>query len=477
MSNQTTPKPKNFKKKVVRGGIFLTLRKLVASALSLVSILVIARVLGPEQYGIVAIAAGTFYFFKWISHLGLGIYLVRQTQVSEHQAEDVLAFYTTVGFAFCGLIWLSAPIFGWWTGREEVMLAFRCLPLAVWFDSLSSVSIAMMERDLRFDEVGLIETVSQVTNYLVAIPWVLVYASFWGPVAGIVVQFLVQLCLARYRYPVRWRLRWRRQTLKPALRYGLTYSGSDLILSLRALTIPMIVSRLAGIEAAGLIGISIRFAEQLAMLRIVIRRMAISVMSKLLDSHQQVRRTISEGMVYQVLLVSPVCALFSCLSMWLVPLIFGERWIPSAQVFPLVAFSIIIATVFDLHVGTLYATGKNSKVAQFNAVYIGVLWAGSVLLIPQLGVWGYGLAEVISLPSYWLIHQFLSKLFGSPDYRPGIAFILATLPALFLGVVLPIVPSLLLFFVCYGGLLVVYPRGRKIVQKLWTTWQGRSSPV
>ncbi|MGF1512188.1 MAG: oligosaccharide flippase family protein [Elainellaceae cyanobacterium] len=469
-------RPEGLKEKVIRGGLFLTLRKLVAAAFSLVSVLLIARVLGPEKYGIVAIALGTFYFFKWICKLGLNVYLIRQTDISRDSAEQVLAFFTTVGFLLCCLLFLSAPAFGWWTERTEITQVIRWLTLPVWFEMLASASVGMMERELRFAEVGLIETAAQITNYAVAIPIVLIYQTVWGPIIGVIAQFGLLLGLARWLSPVSWGWRWKMKTLKPALHYGLTYSGSDLILSLRALTVPMLVSRLAGIEAAGLVSISVRFVEQLAMLRIVVRRMSISVIAKFLDSPDRIRRTISQGMAYQILLVGPFCALFSCLALWLVPLMFGERWLPSARLFPLVALAIIVATLFDLHSGALYAIGKNNKVAQFNAVYIGLLWLGCGLLIPRYGIWGYGIAEILSLPSYGLMHIFFSQTFGSPNYRLGIGFLLATLPALLGGIVLPLGLSVLLFVVSYGGLLIASKQSWEVIQKLWLNWKSRPSP-
>ncbi|MFQ4138989.1 oligosaccharide flippase family protein [Nodosilinea sp. PGN35] len=465
------------KAKVVRGGISLTVGKLAAVVLSLVSVLFIARLLGPEQYGIVAITLGTFYFFIWISKFGLNVYLVRETSLEGDSVRQILAFFVTAGLVFCGLLYLSAPLFGWWTGRAEIAATMRWIALPVWLEMLASVPIAMLEREVRFAEVGLIEIAAQIANYLVAIPLVLVTQTYWGPVVGIGVQFAVLLGLAQWRHPVPWGWRWQPTVLTPALRYGLGYSGSDFILSLRSLTIPIVVSRLAGVEVAGLVSISVRFVEQLAILRIVVRRMSISVMAKLLDAPEKVRQTISRGMAYQMLLVGPACGLFACAAMAVVPLMFGDRWIPSAQIFPLVAVAIIAATLFDLHVAALYAIGRNDKVAQFNAVYIGLFWLGCLLLIPAYGIWGYGLAEVLAIPAYGLMHRFLSQTFGAPDYRQGAMFMLATLPPLFSSLWLPVGPSGLVFLLSYGGLLAVSREARQLVRELLLSWRSRRQPV
>ena len=50
--------PRNLKEKVLKGSIVLTVRQIIGSILSLVSVLVVARTLGPEQYGIATTAIG-----------------------------------------------------------------------------------------------------------------------------------------------------------------------------------------------------------------------------------------------------------------------------------------------------------------------------------------------------------------------------------------------------------------------------------
>ncbi|NJM57390.1 MAG: oligosaccharide flippase family protein [Synechococcales cyanobacterium RU_4_20] len=71
----------DLKKKILQGGIVLAIRQLITSVFSLVSVLVVARVLGPEKYGIVAIAMGIFYFLIWTNKLGIGVYVLRQTEL------------------------------------------------------------------------------------------------------------------------------------------------------------------------------------------------------------------------------------------------------------------------------------------------------------------------------------------------------------------------------------------------------------
>ena len=457
------PTSKILKEKILKGGISLSIRQLLVTVLSLVNVLVIARILGPERYGIVTIILGIFYFFTPTLKLGLHVYLVRKPNLLKNDLEQVIAFYNTAGVAVIGLLWSVAPFIGWWTGKSEVTQGLRLVLPALLLDQVSRISITMLERELRFAQVGIIEALAQIANYLLSVILVLSGWGYWGPIVGTVARYVVQASLAYFFYPVPWHWRWNWQYLKPALYYGLSYSSSDWLLNLKNLRAPLLVSRLVGVEVVGLISIAIRLADQLAILRMVARRMSISVMSKLIDNPKQTRNAISQGMAYQALLIGFVCAIFSCISAWIIPIMFSEKWLISAKVFPFIALGTMIGGIFDLHASTLYATGHNYDVARRNLYFVVILWLATSLLMPFLGIWGYGLAEIIALPSYYWIHISVTKLFGSPNYQNVFWLTLASIIPLFSGIFLPPILGLLILIISYGLLFFFNSNIRKIV--------------
>jgi O-antigen/teichoic acid export membrane protein len=463
-----------FKGKILRGGVSLTIRQLLVAALSLVNILVIARMLGPGLYGIVTIVLSIFYFLTLVCRLGLQVYIVRKPELTETEPEQILSFYNTLGIVLCLLLWCIAPLIGWWTGHIEVTNAFRGVLPALWLDMVSRVPTSMLEREMKFGQVGLLEALARVVMYFSAIPIVLIGWSYWGPVIGTVLGYAVQTALAFYFYPVPWRWRWQWKLVQPAVNYGITYSGSDWILNLRRLRLPLLVSRLGGVEVVGFISIAIRLSEQLSILRLVVRRMSISVMAKLLDQPDKARSVISRGMAYQALLIGPICAAFSCTSAWLIPIMFSPEWLISAKIFPFIALGTLVGGIFELHASTLYAMGHNYEVAQRNAWYVGILWLATLILLPLMGMWGYGLSEVIALPTFYLIHRSIAKLLGSPDYWDAFWITLASSIGMFAGAFLPPMMAIGVLIVSYGAIFVFNPGIRKIPVDIWS---ARRSPA
>ncbi|MBD2089100.1 oligosaccharide flippase family protein [Microcoleus sp. FACHB-1515] len=442
--------------------------------MSLVSVLVVARILGPKDYGIVSVVLGLYYFFSWLGKFGLPTYLIRQPDLQENTFQQILAFFNTTGLATCLLCWLAAPAFGWWTGHSEVTAIIRWLPIPLWLEAVASVSISRQERDLGFAQIGVIETISQISNYIVTVPLVFMQWSYWAPIAGLVTQAAVLAIAARRLHPIPFQWRWNWSAVRPALRYGLAFASADWIASLRVLTVPLIVTRFAGLEAAGIISIAIRLVEQVSTLRLVLRRMSISIMSKLVDDAYSIKKAISYGMAYQAIIVGFTCAIFACAAGWIVPLVFGSEWLLSSKIFPLIAFAMMVKSTFDLHNSALNAIGKNLEVAWRNFVYIVLLWLGCILLIPSFGLWGYGIAEILALPSYWLVHRALTTLYGSIDYSQALWFTAAAVPALVAGNYLPIALSFGVLVGSYSTLLFI-PSTRKVILEIWSVIRSRGA--
>ncbi|MGD1855743.1 MAG: oligosaccharide flippase family protein [Leptolyngbyaceae cyanobacterium] len=457
---------KSLKSQVLKGSFYLTLRQLLASGFSLVSTLVIARVLGPESYGLVAAALGIFYFLRWTSRFGLGAYLVRKPDFVQEDAEQILAFYNTGGILLCGVIALAAPLFGWWVGHEEVTKILWVLTPAIWLDMVTIVSSSLINRSLRFDQISLLEAVAQTLNYSISIPLVLVFNSYWGPIVGTLVQFVLATIMARHFYPVRWGFRWQWKIMKPALTYGLTYYGSNLLFNLRSLTVPLFIGRLVGIEAVGITNIAIRMVHQLMLLRHVLKRMSVSVMAKLTDDPQAIRRALTKGMTYQALMMGLVCGGFSSCASWLIPTVFGDKWLLSAQIFPLIGIATLVGAIFDLHTAVLYAVDRNNMVSWLNFAYTGLLWLSCLLLAPVLGIWGYAIAEILAIPAYYLAHRAINQQFGSPKYGLVFNFVLAAIPPSLVSIWYPPIVNVSVFLLSYGILFLVSSDARQLLGEL-----------
>jgi PST family polysaccharide transporter len=418
--------------KVMVGGAFLALRQALGMVISLGSILFLTRAAGPAAYGVFTAAMAVFGFVQCLTQWGLSVYLVRQEGEERldafHQAATLLAVLGLAGFALTAA---AMPALAGWTnlpGFGPVLLAVMAtLPLAL----VTQVAIARLERQMRYKHLAQIELTGQLTYFLAALPLALSAHGAWAFVVGYWANQLQSTVLIHRAAGFLPRPTWQPALIREMLSYGLAYSASTWIWALRNLVNPMIVGRYAGAEAVGYVALAIRFVSILSFIKNAAWRISIAALGRLQHAPAQMTHAISEGMRYSVLGLGPILTGFAIVAPWLVPLLYGPQWTPVALVFPWIALGSLGHAVFQLHFSALHVLRRNAEVSSFYALHVLLFAGAAAYFVPRFGLIGYGWAEAVALPGYWLIHAWTAYRVGRPRYGPTAVWLAAWLVPLF----------------------------------------------
>ena len=418
----------------LKGGMFLAGRQALGMALGLIGIVLITRIIGPQQYGFFAACVAILGYIRSFASLGIDVYLVRKpgdlTQEDLNQAFSFLLVVTTV-FGV-GLYILRDPM-ARALGMPEVGPLFGVLALTVPFSLIHVPAMAQMDRALAFKQSAVNEVLSQALQYLVAVPLALTGAGAWSLVAGWMASTL-SMCVLTYRSAgYRPGFHWDRTLVRQMLGYGIAFSSSIWVWQLRLLVNPVVVGRFAGAEAVGYVALAIRICEMLSFAKGAVWRVSIAALSRMANDAERLRKSINEGMRLQAISVALPLAAFAILAPFAVHGIFGEKWDPVVQVYPFISVGYLANSLFNLHSSVLYVLRENWSVTIFHAAHV-ILFAGSaMLLVPSMNIFGYGWAEIAALGSYVLIHSMVQRRIGSPSYAGALIWFLSGSGAIVLG--------------------------------------------
>lgn len=425
-------RPGSLRGLVMRGGAYLSVRQVLGMALSLGGVVLLTRAIGPANFGLYASALGIFTFLQNLTQGGIRAYLVRQQgEVRDevyHQAFTLLLLF---GAGSSLLVLMGLPLLEGWvqmTGFGPVALAmFLSLPVAL----LGKVPLARLERDLDYKRVAMYEFFGMAGFYAVALPLAFRGFGVAAPIVGWWVQQLLLLGVGLYAARYRPRLRWDREMAGHMVRYGLSYSASNWVFQLRELVNPLVVGRYLGPEAAGYVALAIRLVKRLTVTKEIAWRLSLPALARLQQDMPRLVRAVTEGMQLQLLVMGPLLVGFGWLAPWFVPFAFGPEWSPVLEVYPFIALSYLVNAVFSMHSSALYALQRNLKVVSFSLIHVALFAGGAFFLVPRVGLVGYGLAELIALASYAVIHVNFARVVGSPSYLLTGAWGLAAGLALF----------------------------------------------
>jgi O-antigen/teichoic acid export membrane protein len=440
------------REKVLRGGIYLSLREGVGLAAGIIGILLLTRIIGPTQYGIYRVALEVVAYFAGVARWGLDAYLVRRADPpSREDYNQVFSVLLVGSLCLMAAGFSTLSLLGSWLGDVRYFPPLYVLLASLPFTVLSIPSLAMLERELDYRKVAGLETGGRLLYHGSAVLLAFCGWGFWGAVAGYVL-WQVWTTLGSWflaRYVPRWSWSW--HSTKGMMKYGVGYSSSIWIYSLRSLVNPLLVGRYLGPEYVGYVSLTARLVEVLGFVKAATFRLSMVVLGKVQDDMVRLRRGVEEALGLQSLAMGAPLSFFALAAPTILPSLIGSRWSPALQVYSFIALGYMLNALFGVHASVLYVRKCNRAVINAYVMYVLLFVAAAFLLIPPLGIWGYGAAELIALPAYGLLHRSVHKLFEF-SYRRAAPWLIAFPPLLFypnfgwplgLGLLLPAMAVLL----------------------------------
>lgn len=172
------------------------LGELGARVLGPLTFIVLARVLVPEDFGVVAAATVVVSLAQVLCELGLAKALVQRSERVEEAANTAFWMNGVFGLLLTALAWSLAPAVASFFGDPRIGLALRALSPIMLLAGLSAVPLALLQREFRFKALFWSRLAGAVLPAVGGIPVALAGGGYWALVAGTLAGQLAQsLCL------------------------------------------------------------------------------------------------------------------------------------------------------------------------------------------------------------------------------------------------------------------------------------------
>lgn len=236
-------------RRVVTGAAFMIAARLMVRLLSMVSILVLARLLVPEDFGLVAIASAAIAFAEVLSVTNYTVVLIRQPTASRDLYDTAWTLNIIRSTLLGALIAGTAPWQAALLGDPRIAHVLMVVALGIMMDGFTSIGMARLQRDMRFDTLFRFQVVQKVVAFAVSVALAVLLQNYWCLVLGNIAAKLICVPYSYWLAPHRPRLCLRQ--------YGELLRFSGWMLAINALgTVDahgsnLILGRLAGLPALG----------------------------------------------------------------------------------------------------------------------------------------------------------------------------------------------------------------------------------
>lgn len=169
--------------RTARGGMITVVSQFVRFVLSLLSVMVMARLLLPVEYGLIAMVAPITGFVGLFKDMGLSTATVQKTHITHEQVSVLFWVNVTVSAGLALLCIALSPLVGRFYHDDRTMWITMALACSFLLGGLTAQHSALLRRQMLFATLGWIDVATSVVSILVGIITAWAGWSYWSLVA------------------------------------------------------------------------------------------------------------------------------------------------------------------------------------------------------------------------------------------------------------------------------------------------------
>lgn len=462
-------------KRVLIGVAWMGGARVIVNLFALASTILLARLLTPEDFGLVAIVGAAAAILSAISELSLAQALIKldEPDDADYNSAWTLNFIRALVTAIA-MVMISIPLAKAYSEPRLVpMFAVAAFGAAI--GSLENPRIVIFRRQLDFRPDFQIAIVEKIASFMVAIALAFIFRSYWALIIGNVVASFVRVSMTymKITHIPRFDIsRWRE-----LMSFSIWLTLSEVIKSLNERAVPLIAGAFLPTSAVGHYSLGARVASMpISETAGALLHALFPAFSRMDKDLPRMRRAYVRAQGMTSLVVLPAGFGMASVALPMVQVLLGEQWLPAVPIVQAVAISSAILAVNNAlplamatgNTGEIFRRNLRSLAIQIPLVVAGLYWGREK---GDFGLTGLAVALVVSAVINILINMMLvRKLVRSPlreqlglAARPfiasiamvGLVFTLAEQVHL-LGINTASLPGLLLLCSCGAGCYLAF---------------------
>jgi O-antigen/teichoic acid export membrane protein len=390
--------------------------------------IMLARLVGPEAFGIVAQAAVYIAIVGLLLDQGFSSALIQRPRVEQDMPGAVVSVNLAVGAALMGLTIAVAPMWAAFMNTSELTLVLTLLSPTLLIRAASVTPRAVLIRQMRFRTIAIADITAAAGGGALGVAVALLGGSYWAIVAQIVttdVLVLLVLIVAGAGIRPNLHLRYVREI---AWFSGQAFAAGLLINSISRNIDNLLVGKFQGPEALAFYGLAYRLLLlPVQLLTITVGGVLFPTFSRHAHDLPAIRSQMTRATSTLAALVLPGMALVAAAAPQLVATIFGQDWEPAIPIVQVLAMAGAVQAIYRPSTTPLVlGLGHAALNLRYSLLATAVSTAGIVAGLPfgPLGVAvGYACAVAALVPVEWIIRRRLLALALTTQTRslvPGI---------------------------------------------------------
>jgi O-antigen/teichoic acid export membrane protein len=421
-------------------------------ALALAAIMVLARLLTPADFGIVAMAGAWTGLVNMIKEFGLTTAAVQKATLSQAELSRLFWLNLQLSLALTLFTLAMAPVLAWFFGEPDLLSIVVTLAAGMFVSTLSNVHLGVLRRRMRFRVLSTIEVAAQFVGTTTAIVTAFLGASFWALVAQQLLVMLIRglaiLLVCRWRPDRPGKSRQDDVGFRSLRSFARSITLSNLLFYLSSQLYRLLIGRFAGAAALGLYNNAFRWAHMASwQLQLSLQNVIVSVFSRLQDNPRRYRAYFRTATAAIWFLIIPTTTFLFIDGREVILVLMGDQWLSAVPIFKILVLASLATNSSQIASGIYLAEGRARRALHWGLISTPIVMAGVIIGL----AWGTVGVAAGYAAAHWLL------------FFPKLRFCVAASPLrvrdILAPAVTPAVAALLAGLIVWGVRLYFLPQG------------------
>jgi len=404
----------DLKGRSVRGGAITIAAQWTRFCFQMASMIVLARLLTPQDFGLIAMVMVVTGFVTRFKDMGLSLATVQRAEINHAQISTLFWINLLLSFGLMLIAAALAPAITWFYGEPRLALITIALASGIFFGGLTIQHQALLRRQMRFGILAAIDIVSISIGIFAAIIAAWYGAGYWSLVIMQLSAAVTHAVAAWFACGWRPGLPVRGSGVRKMLAFGGYLTGYDLVNYFARNGDNLLIGKFWG---AGQLGL---YSKAYALLMLPIQQIttpvaavAIPALSRLQNEPERYRTYYYRAISMIAFITMPLVAMLAALSDEVIVIVLGGQWAGASPIFKVLAFAAFFQPLVSTTVCVYVSLGQTKRMMYWGAIAVPIILLSFVVGLS----WG-ALGVAISYTTCFLTIIMVPSLAFAFRYSP-----------------------------------------------------------
>ncbi|WP_406657769.1 lipopolysaccharide biosynthesis protein [Methanolobus sp. ZRKC2] len=454
----------SLRKKTLSGIFWVGISTFLLKIINFSFNILLARLLSPSDFGLIAIALISINFFEIFRDFGIGNALIHRKGDIENAANTAFYLFPAIAILFYFISYTTAPYIADFF-KEDIELIIRVLSLSLVIWSFGNLPRSLLKKELEFKKMTFVQLIPKIGYGLVSVFLALEGYGVWSLVIG---RLILEILSTAFIWSaIKWRpcIKFSLAEAIELLNYGKHVLVSSLFAFIMTVIDTVIIGKNLGVEYLGYytIGLSIAnfFTIQLAN---IASQVLFPLYSKI-ENSDLIGLTHLKILKFSSYVIFPISFGIISVSENFILIFYGDKWVPTIAVLQILCIYGLTQSIQKISENVFFSMGKPKIVAKINLIQFLMITALIFPLTLEYGIIGTSISVMIpSLLTMFIALHNVSKVLRinyryilETIFEPAIGSILMLFSIFQLKVYLQNFSDIIALGICIvSGLMIVF---------------------